>query len=214
MCNVCVSIVNALVLVSIYPCTCTYSSTCTFYTFINKEFVVNVHYFSYGEFDVNVFVLISTCTMMYIYIFIYMYIIVHVHVANRELKGIIISYYMYMYLSCVNVIVFCLSLVIRKYTFNYYVFCFYKVVASSLVMSLFSTLLFVDVFLIIPLVAQLGSMTPEQMQAWRWERELDERNRPMSDDELDALFPQDGYKVVYRTYLLSIASPTHLIISL
>ena len=116
---------------------------------------------------------------------------------------------MYMYLSCVNVIVFSLSLVIRKFTFNYYmyVFCFYnKVVVSSRVISLFSTL-FVDVCLIIPLVAQLGSMTPEQMQAWRWERELDERNRPMSDDELDALFPQDGYKVVYRTYLLS--SPTH-----
>ena len=41
----------------------------------------------------------------------------------------------------------------------------------------------------------MGSMTPEQMQAWRWEQELDERNRPLSDDELDALFPQDGYKV-------------------
>lgn len=38
-------------------------------------------------------------------------------------------------------------------------------------------------------------MTPEQMQAWRWEQELDERNRPLSDEELDALFPQDGYKV-------------------
>ena len=47
-----------------------------------------------------------------------------------------------------------------------------------------------------PSSAQLGSMTPEQMQAWRWERELDERNRPMSDDELDALFPQDGYKIL------------------
>ena len=32
-------------------------------------------------------------------------------------------------------------------------------------------------------------MTPEQVQAWRWEKELDERNRPLSDDELDALFP-------------------------
>ena len=40
-----------------------------------------------------------------------------------------------------------------------------------------------------------GAMTPEQMQSWRWERELDERNRPLSDEELDALFPQDGYKV-------------------
>lgn len=45
-------------------------------------------------------------------------------------------------------------------------------------------------------LAQLGSMTPEQVQAWRWEKELDERNRPLSDEELDALFPQDGYKVI------------------
>ena len=37
--------------------------------------------------------------------------------------------------------------------------------------------------------AHMGSMTPEQVQAWRWEKELDERNRPLSDDELDALFP-------------------------
>lgn len=38
------------------------------------------------------------------------------------------------------------------------------------------------------------SMTPEQLQAWRWEREIDERNRPLTDDELDAMFPE-GYKV-------------------
>lgn len=43
-----------------------------------------------------------------------------------------------------------------------------------------------------------GAMTPEQMQSWRWERELDERNRPLSDEELDALFPQEGYKVRER----------------
>ena len=41
----------------------------------------------------------------------------------------------------------------------------------------------------------MGAMTPEQMQAWRWEMELDERNRPLTDEELDALFPQEGYKV-------------------
>lgn len=46
-----------------------------------------------------------------------------------------------------------------------------------------------------PSTAAIGSMTPEQMQAWRWEKEMDDRNRPMSDDELDAIFPQDGYKV-------------------
>jgi len=38
-------------------------------------------------------------------------------------------------------------------------------------------------------------MTPEQLQAYRWEREIDERNRPLSDDELDAMFPA-GYKVL------------------
>lgn len=38
------------------------------------------------------------------------------------------------------------------------------------------------------------SMTPEQLQAWRWEREIDERNRPLSDEELDAMFPE-GYRV-------------------
>ncbi|KAI0986899.1 hypothetical protein GJ496_008233 [Pomphorhynchus laevis] len=38
-------------------------------------------------------------------------------------------------------------------------------------------------------------MTPEQMQAYRWEKEIDERNRPMTNDELDMLFPP-GYKVL------------------
>ncbi|XP_071812328.1 splicing factor 3B subunit 1-like isoform X2 [Apostichopus japonicus] len=38
-------------------------------------------------------------------------------------------------------------------------------------------------------------MTPEQLQAWRWEKEIDQRNRAWSDEELDALFP-DGYKVL------------------
>lgn len=38
-------------------------------------------------------------------------------------------------------------------------------------------------------------MTPEQMQAYRYEREIDERNRPLADDELDALIPS-GYKII------------------
>ena len=37
--------------------------------------------------------------------------------------------------------------------------------------------------------------TPEQIQAQRWEREIDERNRPIADDELDVLFPP-GYKIL------------------
>ncbi|XP_065896764.1 splicing factor 3B subunit 1-like isoform X2 [Dysidea avara] len=47
-----------------------------------------------------------------------------------------------------------------------------------------------------PSSVHLGSMTPEQVQAWRWEKELDERNRPLSDDELDALFPLEGFKIL------------------
>jgi len=46
-----------------------------------------------------------------------------------------------------------------------------------------------------PSPAQMMAMTPEQMQAFRWEREIDERNRPLSDDELDAMFPP-GYKIL------------------
>ena len=46
-----------------------------------------------------------------------------------------------------------------------------------------------------PSPAQMLQMTPEQMQAYRWEREIDERNRPLSDEELDAMFPP-GYKVL------------------
>ena len=46
-----------------------------------------------------------------------------------------------------------------------------------------------------PTPGHLMSMTPEQLQAYRWEREIDERNRPLSDDELDAMFPP-GYKVL------------------
>lgn len=46
-----------------------------------------------------------------------------------------------------------------------------------------------------PSPGQLMSMTPEQLQAWRWEREIDERNRPLADEELDTMFPE-GYKVL------------------
>ena len=42
----------------------------------------------------------------------------------------------------------------------------------------------------------LGSQTPQEQQAQRWEAEIDERNRPMTDEELDAIFPKEGYKVL------------------
>lgn len=41
-----------------------------------------------------------------------------------------------------------------------------------------------------------GSMTPEQLRAMRWNLELDERNCFMTDEELDSLFPQDGYSIL------------------
>ena len=46
-------------------------------------------------------------------------------------------------------------------------------------------------------ISQLIPQTPEQMQAQRWEREIDDRNRPMTEDDLDALFPA-GYKVIKK----------------
>ena len=44
--------------------------------------------------------------------------------------------------------------------------------------------------------AFLGPMTPELAQRMRWEAEVDERNRPMSDEELDSIFPSVGYKIL------------------
>lgn len=46
-----------------------------------------------------------------------------------------------------------------------------------------------------PTPGHLAAMTPEQLQAYRWEREIDERNRPLADDELDSMFPP-GYKIL------------------
>ncbi|XXG52688.1 hypothetical protein AAC387_Pa03g0947 [Persea americana] len=41
-----------------------------------------------------------------------------------------------------------------------------------------------------------SAMTPEQYNLLRWERDIEERNRPLTDDELDAMFPQEGYKIL------------------
>ena len=40
-----------------------------------------------------------------------------------------------------------------------------------------------------------GLMTPEQKQAWTINREVDERNRPLTDEEIDALLPP-GFKIL------------------
>lgn len=41
-----------------------------------------------------------------------------------------------------------------------------------------------------------SSMTPEVAQQMRWEAEVDERNRPLSDFELDSLLPSNGYRIL------------------
>ena len=39
-------------------------------------------------------------------------------------------------------------------------------------------------------------MTGDMVNQQRWEKEMDERNRPMTDDELDAMFPPKGYRIL------------------
>ncbi|CAL8094402.1 unnamed protein product [Calicophoron daubneyi] len=38
-------------------------------------------------------------------------------------------------------------------------------------------------------------MTPEQLQVYAWQKEIDDRNRPLTDEELDELLPP-GYKIM------------------
>ncbi|CAG8707327.1 17219_t:CDS:2, partial [Acaulospora morrowiae] len=47
--------------------------------------------------------------------------------------------------------------------------------------------------LLTPTPGHLVAMTPE---AQRWEKDLDARNRPLTDEELDAMFPPTGYKIL------------------
>ncbi|KAJ3413449.1 Splicing factor 3B subunit 1 [Chytridiales sp. JEL 0842] len=39
-------------------------------------------------------------------------------------------------------------------------------------------------------------MTPEAQNAARWDKELESRNRYMSDEEIDSILPSEGYKIV------------------
>eukprot|EP01035_Chromulina_nebulosa_P016953 gene16953-22445_t len=49
---------------------------------------------------------------------------------------------------------------------------------------------------LIPRTPTGNFMTPEVAQQMRWEAEVDERNRPLSDEELDSLLPTTGYKIL------------------
>mmetsp|Transcript_9091 Transcript_9091/g.13604 ORF Transcript_9091/g.13604 Transcript_9091/m.13604 type:complete len:1295 (-) Transcript_9091:79-3963(-) len=46
------------------------------------------------------------------------------------------------------------------------------------------------------LAASSEPLTPELAQRMRWEKEIDDRNRPLSDEDLDAIFPESGYKIL------------------
>mmetsp|Transcript_36453 Transcript_36453/g.97006 ORF Transcript_36453/g.97006 Transcript_36453/m.97006 type:complete len:1269 (-) Transcript_36453:83-3889(-) len=48
----------------------------------------------------------------------------------------------------------------------------------------------------IGLTPNFSQMTPEQIQAYRYDAEINERNAPMTDEELDAIFPLTGYEIV------------------
>lgn len=41
-----------------------------------------------------------------------------------------------------------------------------------------------------------GAITPEQYNLLRWEKDIEERNRPLTDEELESMFPQEGYKIL------------------
>ncbi len=41
----------------------------------------------------------------------------------------------------------------------------------------------------------LGNITPERIQLMKWEKELNERNKTYTDEELDQLLPSEGYTV-------------------
>ncbi|CAL5435369.1 unnamed protein product [Camellia sinensis] len=43
-----------------------------------------------------------------------------------------------------------------------------------------------------------GAITPEQYNLLRWEKDIEERNCPLTDVELDPMFPQEGYKILER----------------
>jgi splicing factor 3B subunit 1 len=47
-----------------------------------------------------------------------------------------------------------------------------------------------------PSIAQMRGYTPEQMHAMRYEKDIEERNRPLSDEELNDLLPAEGYEVM------------------
>ena len=49
----------------------------------------------------------------------------------------------------------------------------------------------------------LSGMTPERLRMLRWEKEVQDRNRPLSDEELSQILPSNGYElIIYFLYFL------------
>ena len=42
----------------------------------------------------------------------------------------------------------------------------------------------------------MAGMTPERLRMLRWEKEVQDRNRPLTDDELNQILPSNGYEVI------------------
>lgn len=60
-------------------------------------------------------------------------------------------------------------------------------------------------------------MSAEQYQMARWEREIEERNRPLSDEELNSIIPAEGYRImpeppVHRVAVLLPSVPPSLVL--
>ena len=49
----------------------------------------------------------------------------------------------------------------------------------------------------------ISRMTPERFRMLRWEKEVQDRNRPLSDEELSQILPRNSYDVIiYFLYFL------------
>eukprot|EP00761_Pharyngomonas_kirbyi_P003619 gb/GECH01003623.1/.p1 GENE.gb/GECH01003623.1/~~gb/GECH01003623.1/.p1 ORF type:complete len:1038 (+),score=284.30 gb/GECH01003623.1/:1-3114(+) len=64
-----------------------------------------------------------------------------------------------------------------------------------------------------PTPSTMSGMTPEHYNQVKMETEMDERNRPLTDEELDAMFPSEGYEILeppkdYKPERRSTATPT------
>jgi splicing factor 3B subunit 1 len=47
----------------------------------------------------------------------------------------------------------------------------------------------------------MAGMTPERLRMLRWEKEVQDRNRPLTDDELNQILPSNGYEVKLFTFI-------------